>query len=78
MILVTVISFWLVCAFITAGIFVASFQHEFPSIAKETYRQDLGMGVLYGLICGPVGLVVSIFTSGFCQHGWTLKRPKLN
>ena len=65
--------FWVACGFIQAGITIADFQRSFPRIAVETYRHDVGLAVLAGFL-GTVGLFISFFTSGFCKHGWSLKR----
>jgi hypothetical protein len=62
---------WIVCGVLSAGIDVAYFQQKFPSLAS--YRKDLGFALLMGLIFGPIALMVSFFTSGFCEHGWYLR-----
>ena len=71
--LIGAVLFWLFCGVIAAGIFFADVQGGFPSIAKEYYREDLGLSVGVGLIAGPFALVVALFMSGFCQHGWRLR-----
>ena len=64
---------WFLCGFIQAGISIADFQRSFPNIAVETYRNDVGLAIMLGLL-GPVGLCISFLTSGFCKHGWSLRR----
>ncbi len=68
---------WLACAIFTAGAFFADIQDSFPMIAKVCERQDLAFGLVLGLIGGPIGALVSIFLTGFFQHGWRLRNsPK--
>lgn len=63
---------WIACGIAAAGTLFAMFQGQFPSIAKEMKRQNLGAALLLGLACGPISLVVSIFASGFWEYGWWL------
>lgn len=65
---------WLACAILSAGIINADFRTEFANITrtKEDARKTLGVALGLGLWGGPVTLLVALFISGFCVHGWTL------
>ena len=59
---------YLSCGVIAAGI-------RLPYIRKdssESFRSDLGESLLFGLVFGPIGLIIALFNSGFCEHGWRL------
>jgi len=58
---------WLVCYVLTVGMLLADLQGEFPSLACERYRKDLGFSVLISL--APPTLVVAPFLTGFAEHG---------
>jgi hypothetical protein len=64
---------WLLCACLTYGINFGYFQREFAGIAEITRRSDMAMAMAFGLFLGPLGLLVSFFLSGFCQHGLKFK-----
>jgi hypothetical protein len=63
------ILFWLACSALTYAMNFADFQKSFPLIAEKYYRQDMAHSVAFGLILGPIGLIVVFFTSGFAEHG---------
>jgi hypothetical protein len=67
---------WLLCALFTAGATVAYTQNRYPTIAKKSYRQDMGFGIGYGLLAGPLAVAVVLFATGFLEHGWSLKPLK--
>ncbi len=75
MIWVLVVVAWLACAISAAGFSLADSQRRFPKCARSDYRATLGIWLLMGLMGGPIFLFVSIFLSGFCEHGWTLRPP---
>ena len=75
MIVVLIIVGWIICGVIGAGIYIAYFQREYPSIAKEARKEDMRFGFFWGLL-GPVGIIEAFFLSGFCKHGWMLRPPK--
>lgn len=65
---------WCACGVMAAGVFCAHFQDLYPSQnTSKRYREDLGGGLLFGLMFGPMWLVISIFLSGFVASGWTLR-----
>lgn len=66
---------WLVCGFLGTGWMVAEFARRYPSIAKRDYRHNLGMAVTLNFLFPFIGAPISYFTSGFGEHGWSL-RPK--
>lgn len=67
--------FWLLCAVLHAGLWVAEFSALFPRLAEKKYRSNLGTGLIVGLALGPLALILEFFFSGFAEHGWTLQRP---
>jgi len=66
---------WTICGVLTYGITLAYFQRNYPEIAKEDYREDVGFSVLFGIV-GPIGLFVSLWGSGFAKHGLMYRRRK--
>ncbi len=70
------IAFWIVAGIISAGTFHAYFKGKFPSVYIG--REDLGTALVFGLLLGPIGMLVGFFMSGFMKNGWTLstKPPK--
>ena len=68
-----VIFIWLISGVIGSGFMVAHFQRTYPSIAAETYRQDLGLALLLA-IAGPIFGIVAFGISGFGESGWQLWR----
>lgn len=63
---------WIACGVLSAGFTFAYLQGLFPRHAAEGWREDLGQSLLFGLLLGPVMLVLSVFLSGFCRYGWRL------
>ena len=64
------ITLWFLCASLTAGFILADTQAKYPRFAEEFYRDDLGLSWLFVLVGGPIVLVISIFMTGFYQHGF--------
>lgn len=71
MMIILMIIGWIVCGIFAAGGLFATMQGDFSS--DESTREDLGVALLIGLAFGPVALVLSIFLSGFYEHGWRLR-----
>lgn len=67
------LAFHLLCGVLSYGIFLGYFQREFPTIAEETLREDIGTGILLALPFGPIGLIIGFLMSGFCKHGLKFK-----
>ena len=65
---------WVLLGILAAGGLVRDAQAFIPSMAEESYRQDLGVGLGLGLLFGPITFIVSIFLTGFWEHGWGLNR----
>ncbi|MCG7851678.1 MAG: hypothetical protein MIO92_04075, partial [Methanosarcinaceae archaeon] len=63
----------LLCGFLSVGIWMADVQERYPKI-KDEYRFDLGISTLYGVLFGPITLVVFYALSGFAEHGCSLRR----
>lgn len=67
---------YLVCAFLCYGTLFAAAQGMFPQIAKDQYRDDLGLSLLMGFtagMLGPVGVLVVLLITGFAKHGFKVK-----
>ncbi len=66
---------WLICGLISAGFYNADVRGDFydlsqsPIWAANTKMKMIG----YGVIFGPVGLILSPFLTGGYQHGWTYR-----
>jgi len=74
------LTIWVVSALIFPGMWMHYMIKRFPLIAYREYTNDLIIGILLGIISGPlVVLLVSLFIlqdfgpSGF---GWTLLPPE--
>ena len=72
-ILIACIVFWLACAAVTAGMYFAESQCKFPEGAKERRREDMGEAWVFGIVFGPLGLVLEFFLSGFAKYGWRMR-----
>ena len=59
---------WIICGVLAYAINFAFCQGNWPSIAEELYRQDMGLSVLAGLF-GPIGLAITFLMSGFAEYG---------
>ena len=73
MIILLIVLFWLMCALGAAGMLFAHVQDSWPSLASSGRRADLGFALGVGLLGGPIALLVSIFATGFCEHGWRMR-----
>lgn len=71
-----VIAAWALCGIAAAGFEVAYFQGKYKLSAKSEYREDLGHSLMFGLLFGPVALIVSFFAGGFGKYGWRLRNRK--
>ena len=72
MIIPIIILGWLLCSFLAYGIMFAYFQREFPTLAEEGYRHDMGTSLLIARVFGPLALLVYFCLSGFCEHGFKI------
>lgn len=70
--LFAIAAFWVVCAVLTQGLFVAHFQGFYPDLGE--FRRDFSSGLLLGLMGGPVSLFVAFFLSGFAERGFQWRR----
>lgn len=67
---------YLVCAFLCHGMTFAYSQKEYPLRAKERYRQDLGISLLFGFtagMMGPLGILLTLLLTGLAEHGFKVK-----
>ena len=71
-VILLVLIIWLICGILTYGITFAYMQEEYPLVAEIGYEADRNFAILLG-ICGPIGLLVSFFRSGFAKHGLKFK-----
>lgn len=66
---------WIAAGITAAGFFVAYFQGEFTEVAEKGYAEDLGIGLGWGLMYGPLALAFIMFDSRhWRQYGWHLGR----
>ena len=65
------ITIWLLCAIETAGTAVAYLGGKYDCL-REEFRENLGFGLLVGLMTGPIGAFSTMFLSGFWKYGWRL------
>ena len=72
LIVIAGVAIWLVSSVLSAGIYFAYFQGRFPPLAAKDRRRDCIGAWSYGLVFGPVGLLVALPASGFCAYGWRL------
>jgi hypothetical protein len=49
---------------------LAYFQREYPSVACESYRRDLGMSMLIAFF--PPMWLITPFVTGFYKHGFQM------
>jgi hypothetical protein len=67
---------YVVCIVLTVAILIADSKVEYKILwridPEGQYRETIGFGVLFGLMCGPIALLIMFFTTGFAQHGLTL------
>lgn len=68
--------FYLICAYISAGINYAYFQREFPVGAKQDKGLDLVICWLLSMIFSPVALFLTYFLTDFAKHGFIHPLPE--
>ena len=61
MIVLAIIVGWLACGVFAAGAWFAFFQGEYHSLEEKYRRGDIASAWGFGLLCGPMGAVVSVF-----------------
>jgi hypothetical protein len=64
-------SIWILCGFISMGITIAYFTKSYPSL--DHYRINVIMSIALS-VAGPLSLMVAFFCSGFCKHGWQIRK----
>ena len=64
---------WLTCGFFGWGISLADMRYQNREYPYLDCRHDQAFAAVWGLVFGPISLVVSLGTSGFAEHGvqWT-------
>ena len=68
---ILIVCVWFLFGILGAGWVFAYVQSEWPSIAKENFREDMGFAILFSIF-GPIFAVMSFLLSGFGKHGWRL------
>ena len=65
---------WLSCGVIAAGAFNADFRGRFPDLMQSPSwaAHNRGTALGFGIVTGPVGMIIITFLSGGFYHGWTL------
>jgi hypothetical protein len=64
----TLIAIWILCGVLAYGICFAYAQREWPALAEVWRREDIGAS-FYAALCGPLGLLAVLITTGFAKHG---------
>jgi hypothetical protein len=67
---------WVISAITATGWLFAHIQGSAPNVADELGRENLGMSVLFGMLCGilgPFGVLMAWLVTGFAEHGWRLR-----
>ncbi len=68
----TFITAWIVTSVICYGSTFAYLQRQFPTIAKEMYKEDMFHSIIVSLI--PfVGFIIGTFLNGFYKHGFKFR-----
>lgn len=62
---------WGILGLLGSGFLFAYVQSEFPLIAREEWREDLGISILLAAT-GPIFFCVGFCFTGFGKHGWRL------
>lgn len=72
--LVLIVVGWVLCGIIAAGGTNANFRAEFQDLYESPHhaREGLGFSLLWGIVGGPISLVVSFAMTGGYAGGWTL------
>jgi hypothetical protein len=67
---------WAVCGVLAYGAALAQFQKRFPISAREEYRMDVVMSLIFGVL-GIVGLFFIILDWRYVRdYGFMYRRPK--
>ncbi len=66
---------YLVGGLITVGAILAESGKRWPSIADETFKEDLAFGIFYAFFLPVVSWVVVLFVTGFYQYGVSFHGP---
>lgn len=72
------ITLWLVCAFLSYGMFLAESQREFPSIAKESIESHIGMSIFFAVVFNLIpfaGVGIVYLLTGLAKHGLLFINP---
>lgn len=67
---------YLICAFISYGMFFANVQGEFPSGSEFAYKDHMATSVFFGLMVGflgPLGILMAFLMTGFAHYGFKVK-----
>ena len=72
---ILIVCVWLLFGVLGAGWCFAYFQGNWPSIADESWREDMGMAILFSTL-GPVSALLWFLLSGFGKYGWRLWTKK--
>lgn len=65
-----IIVFWVICGLLAAGGENAYFARKWDLCNG---KEDLGNSLIRGLLLGPISLIVSVFSTGFFEYGWSLQ-----
>ena len=64
-----IVTAWIACGVFNTGVTFRYYQDEYPQVACEQYREQLGAAVVPGVF-GPLWSLPVLLMSGFAEHGW--------
>ena len=73
LLLLLFIEIWILCGILAAGISFAYWQGAYSFRSKENKLLDLIFSLTWGLLFGPIFLIIAFIGSGFAKYGWRLK-----
>ncbi len=72
-ILLIIAACWIACGIGAWGFTFADSQRKGTNFDREYRRKDLAFASAWGLVFGPIALVLAFIGSGFGESGWRLR-----
>lgn len=73
---------WICCGVLSAGFFNKSFDDGFRWSNKDKCEdmaaRDQSISIMYGIIGGPISLIIVMTITGFGYKGWSLYKHECN
>lgn len=63
---------YIISAILTYGMAFADAQKRFPNTAKQYYKEDMGVSILFALL-SPISTIILFLITGFAQNGLKFK-----